>query len=402
MGKVISVFLLWLAGIVAGAQFSKFSLVIDVLQSSFHIDALYSGWLLSSLGMMGIIFGATAGVFVARYCPFKLVIYSLVMASIISFSQVLFLEPAIMLFIRFIEGITQLLLVTAAPTAILQVSLKEYQSLAMALWGTFFGVAFAISNAVGPSIIEIWSWKGVFFSHSLLAAVTALSLLFLFPQFGSTGTPAPQTGQWNSFIRAHFKVYSGLSSALPGFIFGVHTFMFLLFLTYMPKFFNYVFPDQGQLLHILSVSLPTVSLIGTFLSGTVTKRIGSSPLITINIVFAGMIALLVGCIFSTNEVVLFILASAVLLCAGLIQGLVFILIPYLGSSQEDHAKANGAVSQLGNLGATLGVPIFAWILIRTHWNIAMLFPVFCCLLGICVTTMGRRRWLTRERVEKLS
>lgn len=49
MKKALLGLFLWLAGIVAGMQFAKFSSAIGLMQSDLGIDPLFGGWLLSSL-----------------------------------------------------------------------------------------------------------------------------------------------------------------------------------------------------------------------------------------------------------------------------------------------------------------------------------------------------------------
>lgn len=135
---IIIIILFWLAGIVAGTQFAKFSVTIELIQIATGINELYVGWLLSSLGVIGIIFGATSGVITGRYSPIKIVIYSLFGAGLCSIFQAVLPQPNIMIIIRLLEGITQLLIVSASPTAMLIYTQKKYQSLVMAVWGTFF------------------------------------------------------------------------------------------------------------------------------------------------------------------------------------------------------------------------------------------------------------------------
>ncbi|MCK5198446.1 MAG: hypothetical protein KAR21_08850, partial [Spirochaetales bacterium] len=82
----------------------------------------------------------------------------------------------------------------------------------------------------------------------------------------------------------------------------------------------------------------------------------------------------------------------ILINSGLIQGLIFITIPFISKNPKDHAHANGAVSQLGNMGATIGIPIFSILLVNFNWSVALLFPTFCCLTGLIVSIIGHKKY----------
>ena len=83
---------LWLSGIVAGMQFAKFSSTIGLIQTEVGIDPLYSGWLLSSLGIIGIIFGVTSGVIVSRFSPLKMVVAFLWWAAVSSLLPLILIQ----------------------------------------------------------------------------------------------------------------------------------------------------------------------------------------------------------------------------------------------------------------------------------------------------------------------
>jgi len=71
--KTLFIIFLWFSGIAAGMQFAKFSAAIGLIQIDVGISPVYSGWLLSSLGIISIIFGVTSGVIVSRFSPVKMV-----------------------------------------------------------------------------------------------------------------------------------------------------------------------------------------------------------------------------------------------------------------------------------------------------------------------------------------
>jgi nitrate/nitrite transporter NarK len=74
---------------------------------------------------------------------------------------------------------------------------------------------------------------------------------------------------------------------------------------------------------------------------------------------------------------------------GLAGGSSFALIPYLSHEPTVQARANGAVAQMGNLGSTLGPPLFA-LTISAFGGPGLVLPVLCfALLGCALMVMSR-------------
>ena len=76
-----------------------------------------------------------------------------------------------------------------------------------------------------------------------------------------------------------------------------------------------------------------------------------------------------------------------ILFSGIIQGSVFSLIPNISQTTEEQTNANGAVAQLGNLGSTLGPPIFSYFLTlgrNSIITILMLLSLLGAISGIFI------------------
>lgn len=391
--KFLLILFLWLSGIVAGMQFAKFSSTINLIQTEVGINPLYSGWLLSSLGIIGIVFGVTSGVIVSRFSPLKMVVAFLWWAAVASLLQALFSQPSAMLTVRILEGFSQLILVSAAPTALLKVTPKRYQTLVMTFWGTFFGVAFLVMNILQGPIIQWGGWKAIFYSHALFSAGVAL-VLSLFLRTDSTSEDADQPAKAHnkfSFISQHTAVYKEMGSLFPGLLFGCHTLMYLVFLTYIPIRFNQSYPEELLKSNFLLISMPLFSLVGTFLSGIVLNKIQKSPLILIQYAFGTMIGLCVLIIFNSGVIFFLIVASSILMCAGVLQGAIFATIPYLSDDSTIHAYANGTITQMGNIGTTVGAPVFSTLLTYFGWNVAFVLPMLSSLAGILLILIYKRK-----------
>jgi len=130
----------------------------------------------------------------------------------------------------------------------------------------------------------------------------------------------------------------------------------------------------------LLVVLPLISIFGTIIAGIISQYLVSPSKLSV-FAFISLLLLIFVIKLSFNNNLFFVLASMVLiLFSGIIQGSVFSLIPNISLTTEDQTNANGAVAQLGNLGSTLGTPIFSYFLTLGRNNL-IIIVMLLCLLG---------------------
>ena len=85
---ILIVLALWMAGLGAAAQFGKMSVIYDQL-GAVYLDqrGVGIGVLVSMIGIIGLIFGTTAGALVARIGPKRATLYALAIGALISLFQ---------------------------------------------------------------------------------------------------------------------------------------------------------------------------------------------------------------------------------------------------------------------------------------------------------------------------
>lgn len=95
---MLLVLLLWCAGLGAAAQFGKISILYEPLRSTYggHGEVAL-GLVVSIVGMVGLIFGTTAGLLVARIGPRRAIVTALAAGAAMSALQSLFPTYALML-----------------------------------------------------------------------------------------------------------------------------------------------------------------------------------------------------------------------------------------------------------------------------------------------------------------
>jgi nitrate/nitrite transporter NarK len=231
--------------------------------------------------------------------------------------------------------------------------------------------------------VELYSVSGLFLVHAIL-----LFVIFLILFFSIRKIDIPHDGNNKiSFLTAHIKVYSNWRAVSPGVLFFFHTFMYIALFTFLPRL-----SENDNTRNLLLVVLPLLSIIGTMIAGITSQYFVSPSKLSI-VAYISLLVLIfvVKLSFNNNTFnnTLFIVASMVLiLFSGIIQGSVFSLIPNISLTTEDQTNANGAVAQLGNLGSTLGSPVFSYFLTFGKDSIIiiiMLFSLLGAISGIIIT-----------------
>jgi len=153
--------------------------------------------------------------------------------------------------------------------------------------------------------------------------------------------------------------------------------MYIALFTFLPRL-----SENENTKNLLLVVLPLISIVGTMIAGLISQYFVSPSKLSV-IAYISLLVLIFAVKLSFNNNTLFIAASMVLiLFSGIIQGSVFSLIPNISLTTEDQTNANGAVAQLGNLGSTLGPPIFSYFLTFGRDGLIIIVMTFSLLGAI--------------------
>ncbi|MDQ0393538.1 MFS transporter [Labrys monachus] len=379
-----SVGILWGIGIGAAMQFAKFSAAFTELQSHYDVDATQIGLALSIVGFVGLVLGVSAGVLAGRTGYRRVLVGCLIVGASLSLLQS-FLPPfPVLLFSRFAEGVSHLGIVVAAPTMMAFVSARRHRSITMAIWGTFFGVAFGLMGWIGPLVIKHSGLPSLFVGHAAFMAIFALCALRL-PATKQAAMRSVEQATFGHFFKENLAVYRNPRTVLPGAIFLFHTSMYIALLTFVPRLTTH--PDVTSL---LLVALPLASTGGTFLAGIIAQYL-MSPQTLVVIAYMVVAGLSVAVATTVSSDYVFVCAAmSLLLFSGLVQGATFATIPHVTRSPDEQAQANGAIAQLGNLGSTLGPPVFAMALGKYGSTGIIGLTFFLCLGGVAVGWMAQK------------
>lgn len=156
-------------------QFVKVSFAFEALQVSYGSTPTAMGWILSTVGTVGLLLGVTAGLCAPAIGYRRLLLAGMGQGALMALLQA-GLPPLPLLWLtRLLEGVSQLAVVVAAPTLIIRQSAPRHHSIALGLWSTFVGVAFALTAAGGHWVLAQFHLSGLFLGHALGMALTCRS-----------------------------------------------------------------------------------------------------------------------------------------------------------------------------------------------------------------------------------
>ncbi|MGR3599004.1 MAG: MFS transporter [Heliomarina sp.] len=367
-GRVLG---LWAAGLGAAAQFGKVSVSYPLLAEHYGSTGAALGFAVSLVGFVGVIFGVTAGLIVARVGYRRALLAALGLGVLMSAYQASL--PALPLFLvsRAFEGASHLAIVVAAPTLIAQISAPQHRGFTLSLWSTFFGVAFAFLVLVGEPLARLHGVGALFGAHAIYMAVMAGLIAVALPRdvIGPRDVPL----SLGSVLRDHGRIYSSPSLSAPALGWVCYAAAWVATLTIMPLFMA----EESRALIVAAMPLAGIATSMT-LGVWLLRRVPA-----VQVILTGF-----ACSF-TASVLIWLTGAGwsylmLAMSLGLVQGASFTAIPQLNPTPQGQAMANGALAQMGNLGNTLGTPVLALLVAGQGRGGFMIFAgtVFACGFGI--------------------
>jgi len=339
------ILVIWAAGLGAAAQYGKISVVFDRMAELYPQAGSSIAFTVSMVGLLGILFGVVAGMFVAAFGYRRTLVWALWIGAAMSALQAMHLPFQVFLATRVVEGMSHLGVVVAGPTLIAHVSSDKSRGLAMTLWSTFFGVAFALLVWFGLPLVGKYGVLSLFGTHAVVMAALAILLGMALRNVPvPVRQPVPKLA---SLPALHLRIYRSpwLVAPAAGWLF--YTSCFVAILTVIPPFI-----DEDIRGFVLG-SMPLASIAVSMTFGvSLLRYIPAVRLVQLGFLLCALISFWLMVSQGAPEACI-ALAGAM----GLVQGGSFALVPQLNDTAADQAQASGAMAQAGNLGNTIGTPL---------------------------------------------
>ncbi|AZV78532.1 MFS transporter [Parasedimentitalea marina] len=339
------ILVIWAAGLGGAAQYGKISVVFDRMAELYPQAGGSIGFTVSLVGLLGILFGVIAGMFVGAIGYRRTLVWALCVGAAMSALQAIHLPFPAFLATRVVEGLSHLGLVVAGPTLIAQVSSEKSRGLAMTLWSTFFGVAFTLLAWLGLPFVDRFGVLSLFGAHAAIMAGLAVMLSVALRNVQvPKRQPVPSLANLPAM---HLQIYRSPWMIAPAAGWLFYTSCFVSILTVMPPHI-----DENLRAFVLG-AMPLASITVSMTIGVYLLRVLSA----VRLVQIGFLLCTGGGIWLLlvpgSPAACIALAGAM----GLVQGGSFAMVPQLNETAADRAQSSGAIAQAGNLGNTIGTPI---------------------------------------------
>lgn len=369
------ILLVFVIGLNAAAQVIKISLTLHPLSIEFNRSLPEISILVSLVGLISILFGLVTGNIVATFGARRVMLIALLIGAFTSLLEALLPQFLLMSILRLIEGFSHLALVVAAPAMLAHVANDRDRPIAMALWATFFGMAFAIGTVIVPKLL---AWGGL----QLLFASHGFFLLILTVLFAWRAPYSKKMSLNLKFLSTHFTTYSTPELCTPGLGFVFYTFIYVAFLTFLPD----VVSHQSW-----QFWLPLLSLTATLLAGWLARFLN---VLTISLTGFSMIVAGGFAVLANFELAIWIMFIGL----GLVPAAQFAMIPVLNVSEADRAIASGAIAQMGNIGTASGTPVFAILIVWGGPNYLLLSILIAAGTGFLTVFLLSRYLKVRNSI----
>lgn len=370
---------LWAAGLGAAAQFAKISLIFPELRQLYG-DGAGLGLLLTLLSAVGLALGLAAGAVVARYGHRRLLLAALALGAACSAFQSALPPMPVMLASRLVEGVSHLAIVVAAPALIAHVSPDRFRNAAMALWGTFFAVAYAFVAWAGPPLIASHGANSAFIAHAAVMAALAGLLVLMLPRDAPAASSASGVSA-AALLKAHATAYRSPAITAPALGWLFFTLSNVSLLTLLPPFL------AAESRHWAASLMPLASVAASMTLGVMLLRTTSAVTVIMLGFAAAALAALIMWMWPDAPWPPILLFA----CFGLVQGASFAAVPALNAGARDRALAYGAMAQMGNLGNLTGAVLLLLMIEHFGFNGLITFTLMASLGGIMVHALMARR-----------
>ena len=384
-----AIFALFVAGLVASMHFAKVAPVMGQIGADLDMSLIAQGFAVSILGIVGVLFAISTGALVAAIGLARGMSIALFGGAALAVAGAFAPNATAFLAVRGLEGFSHLLIVVCAPVLMAHHASERDRPIALAIWGCFFGLGFAITSVAAPPIVTALGWRGLLASHALVLAMAGFLVADALARVGHQDKRTALPGA-AALIEAHKAVYASGAPLLLALVFCAYTIQFLAVLTFLIRYLtearHWSAADAGSLVGAVSL----VTLVATLAAGFLVRHrvplFGGLAVAFVMTAAAG--AGVFGAPVPDSTLVPLILVM--MTGFGLMPGFVFANVPSVAGTPERAPLAYGAMAQFGNVGTFAGTPVFAAAYQAMGWPGGAGFLVTMAAAGIGLAALLRR------------
>lgn len=181
-----AVWIIFAAGLVAGAHVCKVPPALPLLRADFGLTLVQSGLIATMFYVTGGLIGAMAGAIVDRYGQKRYALIGLGLMVCGGILGVLSESYAGLLVSRFLEGLGFVLLTVAGVPLMTQATRAQDRPMAFSLWSAYMPAGGALALLAAPAALATFGWRSLWIGVAVCTALVAVLV--------ARSVPAPSFG----------------------------------------------------------------------------------------------------------------------------------------------------------------------------------------------------------------
>ena len=368
-GRWSTIFLLWLAGVLAAAQLGKMAALLPAIRGDLDLTLAGAGLMVSLIEAGGASLGSIAGVLAARFSGRSVLAAGSLLIAVAGIAAAAAPDATLLYAARLVESIGYLMVVIAAPSLIAMAAGRD-SAAALALWSTFVPVGIAAGTMLSGLAASWIDWR-LILTFWALAVLVTLPRTFRLPAMAEhrqSGFAMPPRAVWA--LALGFGCYTTLEVGVLG-----------MLPAYLSEVWGLSIAAAGTVTGLTSAA----TIAGSFAAA---RLVGNGdgarrPLMLVAIGLALPAALFVPA-FPSQDLAVYLsgtgVALAVILAnaiSGLVAAVAFTRLPVLlrrgGAPLSLVTASNGVFAQFGAAGSLIGPPLVGYA--ATHWGWPVVAPM---------------------------
>jgi predicted MFS family arabinose efflux permease len=388
------IIVLYLAGALAAFQYAKMPWMLKDLLNLADFSSFQQAILLSTIGIMGALFGTFAGAFCQRIGLRRSLIAGLMIAIIGSLLPLISSNYLPLLLARVVESTAHMAIVVTAPTLMLMLSAPQDRAKIMAFWSCYFTLTFMGVAAIAPALNSFAGWQGFSILHALLLVLALGGVMrFISNQQIQLSQPNTTSPTPNALLGAQWRLLSHRRLLIIPLTFIGYTLLFVSLVSLLPKLLSAVTETQYR----LGFWLPGCALVGTLIS-LFTLRRGIKPWKLVRVAIGVIVLAALALVLMRNDPsARIVITMGIFLMLGLLPaGIIGSLPDVLEANDPDMPLVNGGLVQFGNLGNFIGPPVLTLLIGGLGWvGVSLYLLLGAGVVSVCLVLLSR---LIQQRV----
>jgi MFS family permease len=359
--RLAAIAALLLAGILAGTQLGKIAPLVGWYRDDIGFSLVLIGWLASMIGIFVALAALPAGWAIERAGMRKSFAAACAIMIAGGVALAFLRKPEAILAARTVEGAGYLVLVIAIPALLNSISPPSWRAPALAIWGGFVPVGFAIADLMAACILP--AGETVYLLAAIvvfaLFAAAATVLAFKVADFDGAQRPVAEANPDGAF-----RATMTIGVVLISLAFGIYVVLSVGFFAFMPAFIA-----GGQ--SAIALSAGAIALIvplGNLLTGALVRgRDARFAAWLATIGFAATAAAALPAFAGTSVLPATLAAVVLAVSGGVTASALFASVPLILPKGGSVAVAIGLICQAGGIGTVFGPPLAGQVIESYGW-----------------------------------